>query len=140
MSRRPSRCPRSRRALAGPADKGTVRRMSTWPGRLGDAAATPWVRIVAVLSVAQVVSELAFSFALPFTPLYIQQELGVPDATEAGLWAGFMAGIFAIAMGGMAPIWGVLADRYGHKRMIQRAFLGAGAAIAGMALAQTPEI
>ena len=116
-----------------------MRRFSTWAGRGGEAIGTPWVRTVGVLSIAQVVSELAFSFALPFTPLYIQQELGVPDATEAGLWAGFMAGIFAIAMGGMAPVWGVLADRYGHRRMIQRAFLGAGAAIAGMALAQTPE-
>ena len=116
-----------------------MRRISTWTERVGDAVGTPWVRTVAVLSVAQVVSELAFSFALPFTPLYIQQELGAPDATEAGLWAGLMAGIFAIAMGGMAPVWGVLSDRYGHRRMIQRAFLGAGAAIAGMALAQTPE-
>ncbi|MDP8924080.1 MAG: MFS transporter [Chloroflexota bacterium] len=115
-----------------------MRFVSTWTGRLGDAVGMPWVRTVAVLSIAQVVSELAFSFALPFTPLYIQ-ELGVPDATEAGLWAGFMAGVFAVAMGGMAPVWGVLADRYGHRRMIQRAFFGAGAAIAGMALAQTPE-
>ena len=116
-----------------------MRRISTWTERVGTAAGTPWIRTVAVLSVAQVVSELAFSFALPFTPLYIQQELGVPDATEAGLWAGLMAGVFAIAMGGMAPVWGVLADRYGHRRMIQRAFLGAGLAIGGMALAQTPE-
>ncbi len=115
-----------------------MRFVSTWTGRLGDAVGMPWVRTMAVLSIAQVVSELAFSFALPFTPLYIQ-ELGVPDATEAGLWAGFMAGVFAVAMGGMAPVWGVLADRYGHRRMIQRAFFGAGAAIAGMALAQTPE-
>ena len=39
-----------------------------------------------MLTACQVVSELAFSFALPFTPLYIQQ-LGVEDVTEAGLWA-----------------------------------------------------
>jgi DHA1 family multidrug resistance protein-like MFS transporter len=98
----------------------------------------PWVRAVGVLLAAQVLSELAFSFALPFTPLYIQQ-LGVSDVNEAGLWAGLMAGIFALAMGGMAPVWGVVADRFGHRVMIQRAFIGAGLAIAAMALVQTPE-
>jgi len=96
------------------------------------------VRTVAVLAVAQVVSEMAFSFALPFTPLYLL-ELGVPNAAEAALWAGAMAGTFAVAMGGMAPVWGVVADRFGHRLMIQRAFFGAGAAIACMALVQTPE-
>ena len=115
-----------------------MRHFSNSTRRIGDAASTPWIRTVAVLSIAQVVSELAFSFALPFTPLYLL-ELGVRDATEAGLWAGVMAGTFAVAMGGMAPIWGTLADRYGHRLMIQRAFFGAGAAIGLMALAQTPE-
>ena len=106
--------------------------------RLRYAVRTPWLRTVIVLTACQVVSELAFSFALPFTPLFIQQ-LGVADVTEAGLWAGLMAGIFAIAMGGMAPVWGVLADRHGHRRMIQRAFIGAGLAIALMAFVRTPE-
>jgi hypothetical protein len=45
--------------------------------------ATPWVRTVGVLVAAQVVAELAFSFALPFTPLFIRQ-LGVGDLTAAG--------------------------------------------------------
>jgi len=86
---------------------------------------------------AQVVSELAFSFALPFTPLYIQQ-LGVDDLTEAGLWAGLIAGVFALAMGGMAPVWGLVSDRFGHKRMIQRALIGAGVVITLIAFVQSP--
>lgn len=94
--------------------------------------------MVAVLMAAQVVSELGFSFSLPFTPLYVQ-ELGVDDVGAAALWSGLMAGAFAVAMGGMAPIWGALADRYGHRLMVQRAFFGAGLAIGSMALAQTPE-
>ncbi len=36
-----------------------------------------------MLTAAQVVAEAAFSFALPFTPLCIQQ-LGVGDLTAAG--------------------------------------------------------
>jgi DHA1 family multidrug resistance protein-like MFS transporter len=107
-------------------------------GRLRTAFTTPWLRTVVVLSIVQVVSELAFSFALPFTPLYIQ-ELGVEDVAEVGLWAGLMAGLFAVAMGGMAPIWGIAADRFGHRLMIQRASFGAGIGIACIAFVQTPE-
>jgi DHA1 family multidrug resistance protein-like MFS transporter len=84
------------------------------------------------------VTELAFSFALPFTPLYIQQ-LGVTDLGEVGLWAGLIAGLFAVAMGVMAPIWGLVADRFGHRLMIQRASFGAGIGIALIAFVQTPE-
>jgi MFS family permease len=90
------------------------------------------------LTCVQVVSELAFSFALPFTPLFIQ-ELGVTDLAEVGLWAGTIAGVFAVAMGGMAPIWGLAADRFGHRLMIQRASFGAGIGIALIAFVQTPE-
>lgn len=86
----------------------------------------------------QVVSELAFSFALPFTPLFIH-ELGVTDLAEVGLWAGLIAGVFAVSMGGMAPIWGLAADRFGHRLMIQRASFGAGIGIALIAFVQTPE-
>ena len=42
-------------------------------------------------------------------------------------------------MGGMAPIWGLAADRFGHRLMIQRASFGAGLAIAAIALVQTPD-
>jgi len=93
---------------------------------------------VAVLWIAQVVSEIGFGFALPFTPLFVQ-ELGVTDVRQAGLWAGFTAGAFAVAMGVMAPFWGVLSDRFGYRLMIQRAFFGAGLAIGGIAFVQTPE-
>jgi hypothetical protein len=48
--------------------------------------------------------ELAFRFALPFTPLFIQ-ELGVRDIAAVGLWSGLIAGVFAISTrpGGGAP-------------------------------------
>lgn len=42
-------------------------------------------------------------------------------------------------MGGMAPIWGFVADRYGHRLMIQRATFGAGLGVALIAFVQTPE-
>lgn len=105
--------------------------------QIGNALQTPWIRTVVVLIAAQVVSETAFSFAMPFTPLFIQ-ELGVTDLAEVGLWVGLLSGCFAVAMGGMAPIWGNLADRFGHRRMIQRALFGAGFVVVLVAFVQTP--
>ena len=107
-------------------------------GRVRAAARTPWVRTVAVLWIAQVIAEMAFSFALPFVPLYIQ-ELGIDDPTRAGIWAGLMSGGFALVMGVMGPIWGVVADRYGRRLMIQRALFGACFVIGAMAIVQSPE-
>jgi DHA1 family multidrug resistance protein-like MFS transporter len=109
-----------------------------WRGRLREAAGSPWAPTLAVLWVAQMVAELAFSFALPFIPLYIQ-ELGVEDAAQAGLWAGAMAGGFAVVMAVMGPVWGQVADRHGRRLMIQRALFGATVVIGAMALVQTPE-
>jgi MFS transporter, DHA1 family, multidrug resistance protein len=106
-------------------------------GRVRRAVATPWVRTVAVLTVVQVVSELAFSFVTPFTPLYIQ-ELGVADPTEAGVWAGAISGISAVLGACVAPLWGMVADRFGHRLMIQRALLGSGLVILLTAFAQSP--
>lgn len=110
---------------------------SDWRARLGAAARTAWLRPLAVLWLAQVIAELAFSFALPFIPLYIQ-ELGVTDVTQAGIWAGAMAGGFALVMGLMGPVWGMVADRYGRRLMIQRALFGACIIIGAMSLVQSP--
>jgi DHA1 family multidrug resistance protein-like MFS transporter len=105
---------------------------------LRGAAGEPWVRAFAVLLLTQAVSEFAFQFSLPFLPLFFL-DLGVPDPVQAGLWAGAMAGTFAIAQATMGPIWGVLADRYGRRMMIQRALFGGCLVIGAMTFVQTPE-
>lgn len=112
--------------------------IATWLEKLRSGLTTPWVRTVAVLWIAQVISEIGFGFALPFTPLFVQ-ELGVTDVRLAGIWAGVAAASFAVANGIMSPIWGALADRFGYRIMIQRAYVGAGLALGGIAFAQTPE-
>ena len=112
--------------------------LATQLERLRGGLAQPWVRTVAVLWVAQVISEIGFGFALPFTPLFVQ-ELGVTDVRQVGLWAGAAAASFAVANGIMSPIWGMLSDRFGYRLMIQRAFLGAGISLGSIAFVQTPE-
>jgi MFS transporter, DHA1 family, multidrug resistance protein len=85
--------------------------------------------------VAQVVSALAFSFALPFLPLYVQ-ELGISDAREAGLWAGATSATFSIVMATLGPVWGSVADRFGPRLMVGRAMFGGALVIGAMGLAR----
>src|SRR5262245_14411387 len=96
------------------------------------------MRAFAVLWVVQAVSELAFSFALPFLPLYVL-DLGVEDAVQAGIWAGVMAGAFALTQAVFGPVWGVLADRFGRKMMIQRALFGGCLVVGTMAFVRSQE-
>jgi DHA1 family multidrug resistance protein-like MFS transporter len=113
-------------------------RWAALPERGRVAWRTPWVRTLIILWIAQVISEFAFSFALPFVPLYLQ-DLGVSDPNRAGLWAGAMSGGFALVMGIMAPIWGIVADRYGRRMMIQRALFGAAVVVGAMAFVMSAE-
>jgi DHA1 family multidrug resistance protein-like MFS transporter len=55
-----------------------------------------------------------FAFVLPFLPLYVR-ELGVEEPEAAALWAGILIGVSPLLAGLLAPFWGRLADRYGHK-------------------------
>lgn len=84
---------------------------------------------------AQLVSALAFSFALPFLPLYVQ-ELGIDDPAEAGLWAGATSATFSIVMATLGPVWGSVADRFGPRLMVGRAMFGGALVIGGMGLAR----
>ena len=55
-----------------------------------------------------------FAFVLPFLPLYVR-ELGVASPSAAALWAGVLIGVAPLLAGLLAPVWGRLADRHGHK-------------------------
>ena len=102
---------------------------------MGLAPVETWRRQLGALWVAQVVSALAFSFALPFLPLYVQ-ELGVKDARQAGLWAGLTSASFSIVMASLGPVWGSVADQFGPRLMVGRAMFGGAAVIGAMGLAR----
>jgi len=82
---------------------------------------------------AQILSMMSFGFGLPFLPYYIQ-ELGVVDQDKVKLYSGILSAVPAISMGIMAPIWGMLADRYGKKLMLLRAMFFASFIIGAMGL------
>ncbi len=79
-----------------------------------------WRRNQYAVLVAIFISFLGVSFVLPFLPLYIQQ-LGVTDVGEIAFLSGVTFAVAPLASGLLAPLWGVLADRYGVKLMVVRA-------------------
>lgn len=83
-----------------------------------------WKRTLYLVWCIQILSLMSFSFGLPFLPYYIQ-DLGVTDPDKLRLFTGILSSAPAIGMGIMAPIWGMVADRYGKKLMLLRAMISA---------------
>jgi DHA1 family multidrug resistance protein-like MFS transporter len=92
--------------------------------------ALSWKRNLVFISIAQFLGICGFSFGMPFVAYYMQQ-LGVPKDNVV-FWNGLFSAAAPISLGIMAPIWGLLADRYGRKLMMLRANFGAAIILAGM--------
>jgi MFS family permease len=96
-----------------------------------------WRRNQYVTAAMVFVVFLAFAFVLPFMPLYVR-ELGVADEERAALLGGVAIGIAPLLAGLMAPVWGRLADRHGHKPMAIRALSSYVVLLTLHALVTTP--
>ena len=96
-----------------------------------------WRRNLYAIWLAQLLAIIAFSLRAPFLPFFLG-DLGLETTEEQALWSGlinsFGAGVMAIT----APIWGVVADRFGRKPMLLRSQLGAFVTIGLMGLATEP--
>src|ERR671933_241319 len=90
-----------------------------------------WRRTAWVAAATQFFTLVGFGLGMPFLPMYVQ-ELGVTQRAEVALWSGVISGSAALSMAIMAPIWGVLADRYGRKPMLVRSMLGGSVVIGAM--------
>ncbi len=93
-----------------------------------------WKTNLGVIWFSQVMSLTGFMIGLPLTSLYIQK-LGITDPAEYNFWAGLLESSAALAFAMSAPIWGMLADRYGRKLMLIRACVGAMVCLFGIGLA-----
>jgi DHA1 family multidrug resistance protein-like MFS transporter len=70
-----------------------------------------------LVTVAMVFSVFTgFAFVIPFLPLYVRL-LGIEEPEKAALWAGVLIGVSPLLAGFLAPVWGRLADRHGHKNI-----------------------
>jgi DHA1 family multidrug resistance protein-like MFS transporter len=84
--------------------------------------AADWERNQRAVAAMVFVVFSGFAFVLPFLPLFVK-ELGVEDDESAAAWAGVLIGVAPLLAGLLAPVWGRLADRYGHKPMAVRALV-----------------
>lgn len=97
-----------------------------------------WRRNLVILWFAQFTAIFGFSFAFPFLPLFLHQDLGVSDSHSLAVWAGVAGAAAGLSQAVLSPVWGLLADRYGRKSMLIRAMLGGGLTVGAMAFAQNP--
>jgi DHA1 family multidrug resistance protein-like MFS transporter len=93
-----------------------------------------WRRNLYAMFIAEFAVMMGFSFVLPLLPLYIK-EVGNFTNTEAALWTGIAVGSGGFAMFVSAPIWGIIADRWGRKSMVLRAQFAGAVLLALMGLA-----
>lgn len=97
-----------------------------------------WRFTLGVVFIAQMLSAIGFSMIFPFLPLYIE-DLGSIGGFSTELLAGLVISVQGLTMMITAPVWGVVADRFGRKKMIIRAMFGGGITLALMAFAQSAE-
>jgi DHA1 family multidrug resistance protein-like MFS transporter len=90
-----------------------------------------WERTAWIAAVTQFFTLIGFGLGLPFLPMYVQS-LGVTDRAQIALWSGVLSGSAALSMAVIAPVWGVLADRYGRKPMLVRAMIGGAVTVGAM--------
>lgn len=83
-----------------------------------------WKINLYVVWLSQVISLMGFGLCLPFIPFYIQ-EMGITSPEQLKFYTGLINSAPALAMAIMAPIWGILSDKYGKKLMMLRAGLSA---------------
>jgi DHA1 family multidrug resistance protein-like MFS transporter len=83
----------------------------------------PWQRNLFIIALAEFFAIVGFTLYLPFLPLLIQK-LGNMGSDGAAFWSGIANGGAGLAMFISAPLWGIIADRWGRKPMLLRAQLG----------------
>jgi MFS transporter, DHA1 family, multidrug resistance protein len=106
--------------------------------RLKSLAREPWQRTLYILFVAQLMVGVGFSSIFPFLPLYVKA-LGSAHGISLDLLAGLVFSGQAFTMMLTSPIWGVVADRFGRKLMVERSMFGGAAVLLLMAFARSAE-
>jgi MFS transporter, DHA1 family, multidrug resistance protein len=102
-----------------------------------DAGQPGWHTTLYAVWAGQLLALIGFSSRAAFLPFYVG-ELGVPDVAGQALWAGAINAAGAGVMAITAPIWGLLADRYGRKPMLLRGLFGGALTVALMGFAVAP--
>ena len=103
-------------------------------GNMNEPAIDCWQRNLAVCLFGAFTTVFAMTLILPFLPVYIGQ-LGVSGHAAIVQWSGIAYAATFVTAGLVAPLWGMLGDRYGRKPMLVRASLGMAITMLLMGLA-----
>jgi len=93
-----------------------------------------WWRNAGGMATVVFIAFFGFNFVIPLLPLYAQL-LGVTDVGQTALLGGVLFAIAPLLSAFSSPLWGIIADRYGRKRMVQRALAVSVVAYTLMAMA-----
>lgn len=96
----------------------------------------PWKRTMWILWFGVLFCSSSYTMSVPFLPLFLF-DLGVPESS-VNLWAGIVHSSAFLVGAVMAPLWGMLADKYGKRKMVIRAGLSLAVIYALIAFVQTP--
>ncbi|MFD0961808.1 MFS transporter [Paenibacillus chungangensis] len=96
-----------------------------------------WKRTMWILWIGVLFCSASYTMSVPFLPLFLF-DLGVQESS-VNLWAGIVHSSAFLVGAVMAPLWGMLADKYGKRMMVIRAGLSLAVIYALIAFVQTPE-
>ena len=94
-----------------------------------------WEKNLYAVWVGQFLALAGANLIFPFIPFFVE-DLGVEDAGDQAFWTGVSSAATGAMLFISAPFWGSLADRYGRKKMLLRAYGGALITITGQAFVQ----
>jgi DHA1 family multidrug resistance protein-like MFS transporter len=80
-----------------------------------------WKKNLFFLWISQLFVMSGLSAAMPFVPLFIKYKFNIVEEGKLGVAISLFTFFGLISFGIMAPVWGMLADKYGRKIMLFRA-------------------
>lgn len=95
-----------------------------------------WKRTMWILWFGVLFCSSSYTMSVPFLPLFLY-DLGVSESS-VNLWAGVVHSSAFLVGALMAPLWGMLADKYGKRKMVIRAGLCLAFIYALISFVQTP--
>lgn len=97
-----------------------------------------WKLNLFVIWLTQIMCVAGFSLIIPFVPIYIRDTWGVSDESVLGAWMAAFTFFGMLSYCVFTPVWGILADRYGRKLMLLRAYYLDGLIFPCFLLAPSP--
>jgi DHA1 family multidrug resistance protein-like MFS transporter len=83
-----------------------------------------WQRTLYIVLITQFIALAGGNLVFPFLPLFIE-DLGVTDKGRVAFYSGLTSTATGVTLFIFSPIWGALADRFGRKPLLLRAYIGA---------------